>query len=221
MQPPEGRWRQTARVFHERADEYDSWYENSLLFGIELAALESIVSRLPRPRLELGVGPGRFAAALGISLGIDPALAPLVKAGQRGVAGIAAIGEQLPVRDSSLGTIFLLFTFCFLNDPESVLRECSRVLRQNGRLVVGLVPARSPWGALLRKKGRTGNPYYRHARFHTVAELLEMATKTGFVLVESRSTLFQPPNRLRAPEPPVAGHDEQAGFCVLVLNARR
>ena len=33
-------WRQAARVFQERAAEYDNWYEDSLLFATELAALQ-------------------------------------------------------------------------------------------------------------------------------------------------------------------------------------
>ena len=42
-------WRQAARVFQERADEYDSWYEDSLLFTTELSALQQIATPLPDP----------------------------------------------------------------------------------------------------------------------------------------------------------------------------
>ena len=59
---------QSDNVFQERADEYDSWYENSLLFATELAAIQQITTPLAKPRLELGVGPGRFAAQVGALL---------------------------------------------------------------------------------------------------------------------------------------------------------
>ena len=70
-------WRQAAGVFDERAAEYDGWFEDSLLFSIECAALQELVTPLLGPKLEVGVGPGRFAEALGVEFGVDPALAPL------------------------------------------------------------------------------------------------------------------------------------------------
>jgi len=212
------RWRETARTFHDRAQEYDRWFADSLLFDIELAALRAITTELPRPRLEIGVGPGRFAVALGVDCGIDPAAAPLQLAGSRGIPGIKAIGEHLPLRPAAMGTIFLLFTFCFLADPAVVLRECSRVLKPGGRLVLGIIPQGSAWGMRLGKQGRAGHPYYRHARFRTIAETAALLAAHGFILLESWSTLFQEPERLVNLERPQTGTDEQAGFCVLVAS---
>ncbi|HSR36532.1 MAG TPA: hypothetical protein VLL73_05055, partial [Desulfurivibrionaceae bacterium] len=54
-------WRQRAAVFDERAAEYDQWFEGSQLFAIELGALSSLATPFAQPRLEIGVGPGRFA----------------------------------------------------------------------------------------------------------------------------------------------------------------
>ncbi len=59
-------WRQAARVFDERAAEYDAWFEGSLLFAIEREALQELATPLLGPKLEIGVGPGRFAEALGV-----------------------------------------------------------------------------------------------------------------------------------------------------------
>ena len=70
-------WRQAAGVFDERAAEYDAWFENSLLFAIERAALQELATPLLDPKLEVGVGPGRFAEALGVEFGVDSALGPL------------------------------------------------------------------------------------------------------------------------------------------------
>ncbi len=212
------RWREIARTFNDRAEEYDRWFADSLLFDIELAALRAIKTELPRPRLEIGVGPGRFAAALNVGFGIDPAVSPLQLAGSRGIMGINAIGEQLPLRSEAVGTIFLLFTFCFLADPAVVLRECSRVMKPGGRLVLGIIPQGSAWGVRLGKQGRAGHPYYRHARFRTIAETTALLAAHGFSLLESWSTLLQEPERLVNQERPQTGTDEQAGFCVLVAS---
>ena len=58
-------WRQAAGVFDERAAEYDGWFEDSLLFAIERGALQELDTPLLDPKLEIGVGPGRFAEASG------------------------------------------------------------------------------------------------------------------------------------------------------------
>jgi ubiquinone/menaquinone biosynthesis C-methylase UbiE len=81
---------------------------------------------------------------LGIDLGIDPARRLLALAQGRGVNAIYGRGEALPLRDGSFGAAFLIVTLCFVEDPEAVLRECHRVLKPEGQLVVGLVPREGP-----------------------------------------------------------------------------
>ncbi len=211
-------WQQTAEIFHDRAEEYDSWYEESLLFDIELAALQSIRAIQPYPRLEIGTGPGRFASGLGIKMGIDPAFAPLLKAQARGIKGIRAIGEHLPLETGSMGSLYLILTLCFIARPEAVIQECHRALKTDGMLIFGFIPADSIWGKLLCEKGRKNHPYYRYARFLTVLEVTETLTKNGFTVLESCSTLYQTPDMLKKLEKPRPGLDEQAGFCVLIAG---
>jgi ubiquinone/menaquinone biosynthesis C-methylase UbiE len=219
LPPAPKKWQKTARVYQERADEYDSWYDNSPLFATELAALQQVAPQLlPEPKIEIGAGPGRFAEQLGIRIGIDPAPAALQHGLQRGITGMAGIGEQLPIRSQSVGTIFLLFTLCFLEDPDQVLRECRRVLMQNGCVVIGMVPAHSPWGRQLEEKKQQGNPYYRYARFQTIASTRALLAAAGFSLLDSYSTLLQPPGGTISLEAPQPGINEQAGFCVLLAH---
>lgn len=213
-------WRQAAHVFQERAAEYDNWYEDSLLFETELAALQQIASPLPVPKLEIGSGPGRFAEQLGVTVGIDPAPAALHRGLKRGIIGVAAIGEQLPLKSEATGTLFLLFTLCFLSDPKQVLNECRRVLKSDGRLVIGQIPAQSHWGQQLENKKKRGNPYYKHARFYTIEDTLTMLQQADFSLLESHSTLLGPPESAERPEVVQQGINEQAGFCVLVAGKK-
>ncbi|HEB49075.1 MAG TPA: class I SAM-dependent methyltransferase [Desulfobulbus sp.] len=214
------RWRRVARVYQERAREYDAWYEDSLLFAIELDPLLEIEPSLPRPRLEIGSGPGRFGARLGVELALDPAPAALQLARQRGMMVTAGIGEELPIRTDRIGTVFLLFTLCFLGNPRQVFRECVRVLAPGGRLVVGLVPGLSAWGRMLTRKKHQGNPYYRYAEFRTIARWTEILAECGLEVVDARSTLFQAPEKLQRQEKPQSGTDERAGFCVLVARVK-
>lgn len=212
-------WRKAAQVFDERAAEYDAWFENSLLFAIERAALQELVTPLLGPKLEVGVGPGRFAEALGVEFGVDPALASLALAKKRGVQVSQAVGEALPYTGQSMRTVLLLFTFCFLADPRPVLWECRRVLKPGGHLVLGLVVADSPWGRMLQQKKEAGHPFYKQARFYDPTEVERRLAECGFVVEERRSSLTQPPEALREMEQSRAGLVSQAGFAVLVAGA--
>lgn len=210
--------RQAAGVFDERAAEYDAWFENSLLFAIECAALQELTTPLWGPRLEVGVGPGRFAEALGVEFGVDPALAPLVFAKKRGVRVSQAVGEALPYAGQSMRTVLLLFTFCFLADPRPVLLECRRVLKPGGHLVLGLIVADSPWGRMLQQKKEAGHPFYRQARFYDPVEVKQCLIECGFVVEEIRSSLIQPPEALREMEHSQVGLVSRAGFAILVAG---
>ena len=57
--------------FDELAAEYDAWFdkEGSHIFFNEVKAFQGVLPDLPKPWLEIGVGSGRFAQALGIETG--------------------------------------------------------------------------------------------------------------------------------------------------------
>ena len=57
------------------AQTYDSWYDTAngeAILATEIAALRPLIDIFPQPRLEMGVGTGRFAQALGAPFGLDP-----------------------------------------------------------------------------------------------------------------------------------------------------
>lgn len=189
-----------------------------MLFNIELEALRAARVHLPKPLLEIGVGPGRFGQALGVEFGLDPAISPLHLTRQRSIIPVNGIGEQLPIRSASAGTVFMLFTLCFLDDPAAAAREMFRILKPGGYGVVGFIPARSGWGKSLARKGSLDHPCYRHARFRSVNETEALLTDAGFSICESWSTLFQAPEQELVPEHPRPGKSEEAGFCVLITS---
>ncbi len=209
-------WRQRAEVFQERAKDYDSWFEDSLLFDIELTALQELKTPFAEPKIEIGVGPGRFARALHVSFGIDPAFAPLKISRTRNINVIQAIGEELPLAGRCAGSIFILFTLCFLADPKRVFTECYRILRPGGSLVLGMVPASGFWGRALLAKKEKKHPFYRHASFYEARQSAEMIKNAGFSLIECRSTLYQQPGKVEDLEYSRPGLDDTAGFCLLV-----
>jgi hypothetical protein len=76
----------TAGLFERLAARYDAWYDGPAgpaVFPSEVACLRPLLRGLPRPWAEVGVGSGRFAAALGVDVGLDPAATPLALARSR------------------------------------------------------------------------------------------------------------------------------------------
>ncbi len=209
-------WRRNSAVFDERADEYDSWYDDSLLFDIELAAIKQLQTSLLGPKLELGVGPGRFAQELGTDFGLDPAFAPLQISRGRDIGVMQGVGESIPLNESSVATVYLLFTLCFVASPQEVLAECYRVLQPDGHLVLGVVPASGAWGQALNIKKEKNHPFYKYASFYMANKVEEFLQDAGFAIVEQRSSLFQEPVSLVELEHSRLGLSEQAGFCLLV-----
>jgi len=177
-------------IFEEKAQEYDAWFENSPVFAQELACLCSIETFLPTPKVEIGVGPGRFAERLGIRYGIDGAFSPLLLARKRGVQCCRGLAEELPLVTASCGSVFLFFTMMFLQKPGKNLMEIYRVLQPGGVMVVAEVASESSWGRAIAVKKKQGNLFYKHAMHRSPEEYQYLFEQNGFECQEIRSTLL-------------------------------
>ncbi|HIQ37164.1 MAG TPA: class I SAM-dependent methyltransferase [Desulfocapsa sulfexigens] len=221
MSSTRSHWQDSSKVFNQRAEEYDSWFNNSLLYDIEIAAVRALSIPASAPALEIGVGPGRFAEGLGSGFGIDPAFAPLEISKTRDIAVCQAVGEALPFCSSSLAKVSLFFTLCFVQNPAEVIQESHRVLQESGHLVLGFVPATGKWGINLQQRKQAGHPFYEHANFFTVKEIERLLAEKGFSLVTTVSSLYQAPGEVNQMESPKPGLDENAGFIVIAASKKQ
>ena len=106
--------------FERHAQRYDGWFDSDrgkYVFPVEVECLKGVLGELRRPCLEVGVGTGRFAEALGIEYGIDPSPNVLLYAKERGISVVRGFAEDLPYTDHSFHAIFMIVTVCFLTDP--------------------------------------------------------------------------------------------------------
>jgi SAM-dependent methyltransferase len=208
--------------FDNLAREYDAWFdsEGSLIFSVEVQALRALLPSLPKPWLEIGVGSGRFAQALGIETGVDPSIKLVEMARRRGVTAFLGRGEQELFDEGSFGTVFLIVTLCFLDSPFEVLREVSRILAPDGKIVLGLVLKESPWGQFYQQKKEEGHRFYKYATFYSCDEVVRLIVQAGFVTEKIVSTLFQKPGEGHRTEEPEEGYSPNAGFTIIVAGKR-
>jgi SAM-dependent methyltransferase len=208
--------------FDDLATEYDAWFDRdgSLIFFIEVQAFKSLLPSLPKPWLEIGVGSGRFAQALGIETGLDPSIKLIEMARRRGISAFLGRGEQELFEEKSFGTVFLIVTLCFLDFPPDVLKEASRILIPGGKIVLGLVLKESPWGQFYQVKKAQGHRFYKYATFYSCDEIARLLVQAGFVIEKTTSTLFQRPGKVRRTERPKEGYFQNAGFTILMAGKR-
>lgn len=99
----------------------------------------------PATILDLGCGTGRFSQSLAEHfaaevVGIDPSKKMLdqaqAKLRDRRVRYQLGHGEEIPLANDSVDLIFTSMTFHHFDDPRLVARECRRVLRDGGPVIV-------------------------------------------------------------------------------------
>lgn len=191
--------------------EYDSWYDRHReIFEAELRALRPLVEKYPCPKLEIGVGTGRFAQALGITYGIDPDDGMLEFARKRGIRVLRGVGESLPYEDESFYMVLLSTTIPFLRDARKVIEEVHRVLVDNGGLVIGFIPRNSHFGRKYTEMGKEGDERFRDAHFYTMEEV-ESLLEDLFYTVRIRSTLLGDDISLNV----VDGYRDDASFVAI------
>jgi SAM-dependent methyltransferase len=203
--------------FERHAPAYDAWFDaHPWAFRSEVEALGRFWPR-GCEGLEVGVGSGRYAQALGIHRGVEPSAAMRELARRRGIEVVDGVAESLPFEDGRFDAVLMVTTLCFLDDPHRALAECRRVLKPAGLLVTGFVDARSELG--IRYEARRGESrFYGEARFWSVPEVVGALTRAGFTAIRILQTLFRPPEELRALEPVKTGYGEGA-FVVVAGRA--
>ena len=192
---------------------YEEWFRrHSAAYHSELLAVRAL---LPWEGLglEIGVGTGRFAAPLGISVGLDPSGAMLTYTIARGVSGIQGVAEALPFKDAAFDYGLVVTTICFVDDPETMLNEAHRVLKSEAPLIIGFVDRTSALGQQYLAH-QNESVFYREAQFYSASEVERLLADTGFIDLAWVQTLAKPLNEIQEIEPLGDGHGH-GGFVVV------
>ncbi|MEW6659639.1 MAG: class I SAM-dependent methyltransferase [Thermodesulfobacteriota bacterium] len=204
---------QNIQIFEELAEEYDAWFDrHCLAHESELQALKRWVPPVGKG-LEIGVGSGRFALPLGVRVGVEPAGAMARIARKRGLEVLRADAGKLPFKSEAYDFVLIVTVLCFLPDPPGALREATRVLKPQGRIVIGMIDRDSPLGQFYEAK-KQESKFYRHARFYPVKQVLEWLRSLGYESLATCQTIFQTFPEITGLEPVKEGHGE-GGFVVI------
>lgn len=199
-------------AFDKNVQQYEEWFiEHPYAYVSELRAVRELLP--PGCGFELGIGTGRFAAPLGIKLGVEPSRAMAEQARKKGLDVIPGVAESLPFRDQEFDFALMVTTVCFLDDIDLAFCEAYRVLKPSGSFLIGFVDKNSPIGKSYEEK-KNQSLFYKNAVFYSPDELVARLTKAGFRAFGFRQTLFHSLSEIREAENVRDGYG-QGSFVVI------
>lgn len=218
---------------------YEKWRSTSL--GDLTAEIENrLILELSgdlagRRLLDVGCGDGLMALAAqragARSVGLDPDPAMIAAARRRAddldlEAGFA-LGEagRLPFQDESFDLVWAVTVLCFVADPRAALGEMARVLKPEGRLVLGDLGRWSLWAARRRVRAWLGSKTWRRAVFRSPRQMRALAEGSGLAVLELRGAIYYPPSgwwaRRLAPRDRFFSRITALGAAFIALLARK
>lgn len=207
-------------IFNKHAVDYDSWYDkNNLIFESEVLAIREHLDKLPAISygIEVGLGTGRFASALGIKEGVEPAEAMRQIAVKRGIEVMNAKAENLPYKDLHFDFVIMIMLIGYLESPVTAFREAHRVLKHDGRLIVAFIEKDSTLGTQYAQE-KPSNIFYKHCSFRSITQVQKWLKEAHFKSFEFTQTLFKPFDQIKEVEPVRDGFGEGS---FVVVSAKK
>lgn len=202
--------------FEQYTGRYEAWFEHhDAAYVSELLALRPFVPMQGRG-VEIGVGSARFAAPLGVQVGVDPSPAMLDFARARGIDVVEGTAEALPFAADSFDHALVVTTICFVDSPAQMLAQARRVLKPAGRLVIGFIDRESPLGQDYLAH-QAESVFYREASFYSADEVERLLRAAGFAITDWAQTLARPLAETREIEAVQGGR----GRCAFVVVSAR
>lgn len=171
------------RYFEKHYTDYEQWYEDHPKeYGDQVGFLKKFI---PRGKgVEIGVGTGRFASALGIEYGVDYVPEMVEISRKKGIEAYLSDAADLPFSDKSFDFSFNMVTMCFLEKPKEALMESKRIAKE---VITAILDKDSEY---IQNIIRNPTGFYRYAVFYNEKELVEMYSSAGFVNIRVHSGSF-------------------------------
>jgi ubiquinone/menaquinone biosynthesis C-methylase UbiE len=194
-----------AADFDALARRYDAWYATPVGAWADRHESEAVFRLLDlQPGegvLDVGAGTGRYAVAAARRgsrvVGVDSSAAMLAiarsRAAGRSIELVRADAARLPFADASFDAALAVTSLCFTTDPAGALREIARVVKPDGRLVLGELNRWSLWALQRRAHALVRPTTYRHAHFRSIRDLRSLLAASGLTIVRWEGMLLLPP----------------------------
>ena len=204
--------------FETHAQEYDAWFDKyPLVFKSEVEALREMLPAGLSHGIEVGLGTGRFSEALGIKEGIEPVESMRRMAIERGIETMTGYAEKLPYKDLHFDFVLMAGCISYFADVNTAFKEANRVLKKEGRLIVGFIEKNSIIGRFYELK-RDESVFYKQATFYTTDRVIELLQKNGFADFEITQTLFGELNEINELQKAKPGHDKGSFIVIKALK---
>lgn len=176
-------------LFDSKADTYDDFCETPLGHFVNEVERNMIASSaVPKPNeraIDLGCGTGTYTTwlqTLGLqACGVDVSQGMLDTARRKSNnpdVFIQADLRKLPFQNETFDLAIANVVLEFVSEPETVVKEARRILRPEGRLVIGFIRKNSLWGQKYLRRGEEDpSSVYHHARFFSVREAASLGWK--------------------------------------------
>jgi SAM-dependent methyltransferase len=201
--------------FNDHVAEYEAWYEKyPYVFKSEVAAIKELMPKGENIHgIEVGLGTGRFAKALGIKEGIEPAENMRAVAEKKGIFVINAVAENLPYKAVRFDFVLMNFCISYFEDLEKAFKEAFRVLKWEGCLIVGFIDKNSQIGMYYEDR-KPESIFYKQANFYSVNRVQRELKKAGFKELQFSQTLFHDLDKIESIEMSLPGYGK--GSFVLI-----
>lgn len=226
-----------AQAVEKLTESYVRWRSSRLgqiTDALERQLLARLLGRVAGKKLlDVGCGDGAMAFELArqgatvTALDADPSMmaAARLRAENENtrIQLVEGSAESLPFDDATFDVVVAVTVLCFVPDAEHAVMEIARVLKPEGRLVVGELGRWSLWAAQRRIRGWIGHPVWRAVKFRTAADLRRLADAAGLRVVAIQGAVHYPPcgvaARFLAPVDLWLGQDKTFGAAFLAMSA--
>lgn len=164
--------------FNIHYNDYDNWYnKHNKEYNDQINFIRNLI---PEGKgIEIGVGTGRFASALGIKYGIDISESMIKLARERNINAIKASAYSIPFPEKFFDFSLNMVTICFLDYPENAIAEAKRVSKNT---VTVILDKNSEY---IKKIIEKPVGFYKFARFYSLDEIIDIYKNLGFKNIKS------------------------------------
>lgn len=193
--------------FSSLASSYDKWYSTplgSLCDKLEKDAVFSLANvKEGELALDVSCGTGNYslelkrrgARVIGLDISSEMLSIAKKKAEREGlnIDFIRADAAMPPFKNNSFDLITSILILEFADKPDKMIEGLGRLLRPDGRIVIGFLNRYSLWALKRGIKAIFKDTIWRDARFYTEDEMRKFLIKADIKPLESQEVIYFPP----------------------------